>query len=124
MNIEVNGNNNRVAGRDYIENPIKACPSCENSVIDRDKLKCNRCVEGEQEAQVKACLLVFGLCLLFVLAKVSDWRAERGYPTGLEGWPDNFAIAFGITLTLFGAVWALFTIGLPVAAQWLSDRFK
>ncbi|TBU75217.1 hypothetical protein [Phytopseudomonas daroniae] len=124
MNIKVNGDNNRVAGRDYIETPIKACPCCENSVIDREKAKCNRCIKAEKESQAQGALLIIGVCFLFVLSYVSEWRADHGYPTGIPGYGANVGISMVITALGLGAIWLLFTLGLPIAAQWIRDRIQ
>lgn len=114
MGIEVNGDNNRVAGRDYYELPLKPCPRCEQRVIAPHKTICNHCADREREEAARMQLTVAGVAVLFSFIWLHDWRTGRGLPPGIEGMAE----------TLFMAV-ALVVVGyvlLQLAIRWVQTR--
>lgn len=83
MSIEVNGNNNRVAGRDYYEVPIKPCPRCEQRVIAPKKKICNHCESQEANEAAKFRLLA-GAFITFLLSPwITEWCARLGFSTNI-----------------------------------------
>ena len=96
VGIEVNGNGNRVAGRDYIEISIKPCPSCEMRVIEPCKKMCNHCWETAREQKAKAILSVLIFCVLFFWGAISQWRAKNGLPNDMSTFFETGVVAIFI----------------------------
>ncbi|WP_140919144.1 hypothetical protein [Limnobaculum xujianqingii] len=55
MSINVNGDNNRIAGRDYHEHP-DICPSCEVRYLTSGRQYCRHCEEDYNRAQTERIL--------------------------------------------------------------------
>ena len=98
MSIEVNGNNNRVAGRDYYEVPIKPCPSCAQRIIERNEAKCRPCIAQERAEAVKGQLMLFGLAVMFCFGWLLDWRQGRGMPATIGGLAETVTLAIVLVL--------------------------
>ncbi|PTS85505.1 hypothetical protein DBR00_06940 [Pseudomonas sp. HMWF032] len=116
--MNVSGDNNRVAGRDYIENPIKACPSCENSVIDRDKAKCNRCIKQEKEDAAKGTMSLFGLAVIFVWGLL----LQRMEVSGIERLTETFFLSVLIVVMGYFILWHLLPLVFDLIRIWWSSR--
>lgn len=114
MSIEVNGDNNRVAGRDYYEMPIKPCPRCEQRVIAPHQSICNHCAAKEREEAAKTKLAAAGVAVLFCFSWLHDWRTGRGLPPSIEGMAETLGMA--VVLVLIGFVLLHLTI------QWIRIR--
>lgn len=109
MDIQVEGHNNRVAGRDYLElnaqlslTPeqlevlaIKPCPSCEVRVVTVKAETCNHCLRERlaNEQKGKVALVVF---LVFM---VWGWLLKQSGPNaGLLQLAETLIAAGGIVL--------------------------
>ncbi|WP_312481061.1 hypothetical protein [Stutzerimonas nitrititolerans] len=122
MGIQVDGNNNRVAGRDYYENKIKPCPRCEIRVIDREKNVCNHCYSEERGMEAKGLLALFGICVWLVTSQLHEWRIERGLPVGIEGLMETMAISAGLVFGAAALIWFFLPIAFEILAEWLKSR--
>ncbi|MEA1605759.1 hypothetical protein [Pseudomonas spirodelae] len=116
--MNVSGDNNRVAGRDYIENPIKACPSCENSVIDRDKAKCNRCTQQEKEEAAKFAMTLFGLAVCIVWSFLS----QRIEGAGIEWFTETIVISALLVVLGYFILWHVLPFVFELIQAWWSSR--
>lgn len=115
MSIEVNGNNNRVAGRDYYEVPIKPCPSCAQRIIERNEAKCRPCIAQERAEAVKGQLMLFGLAVMFCFGWLLQRREDQGTPvTTMESFVETGLQA---GLLVFGAF-----LLLQCALYWVRTR--
>lgn len=122
MDIQVEGSNNRVAGRDYYENQIKPCPRCEVRVIDRERDICNHCTKEEKEQIAQGILTTLGLGALFIFGWLLNWRTERGMPVGLEGLIETFALAIGIVIALASVLWFFLPLAWEIGAIYFQER--
>lgn len=122
MGIQVEGSNNRVAGRDYYENQIKPCPRCEVRVIDRDRSMCNHCTKEEKELEARGLMLIFGLGGLFIFGWLYKWRTEHGLPPGIDGLVETFMLSIGITVAVALTIWLLVPLILEIGAAYLDER--
>lgn len=118
MDIQVEGHNNRVAGRDYIENPIKACPSCENSVIDRDKAKCNRCIQQEKEEAAKGTMTLFAFAVFIVWG----FLLQRMEGTGIEHLAETFILSALLVVMGYFILWHVLPLVFELIRAWWSSR--
>lgn len=124
MDIQVEGSNNRVAGRDYYENQIKPCPKCEQRVIDRDKSICNHCTKEERAQLAHGVMLVLGICVLYVFSWLHDWRTERGLPSGLEGLVETFGLAIGIVMAAASILWFFLPLVWEIVRASFDSRHR
>jgi len=122
VDIQVEGSNNRVAGRDYYENQIKPCPKCEQRVIDRDKNICNHCTQQEREQFAHGAMLLLGICVLFVFSWLHDWRISRGLQPGLEGFSESIVLSVMIVGVTAGMLWFFVPIIWEVAKACIQAR--
>lgn len=97
MGIEVKGNGNRVAGNNYYEFKIKACPRCELRVIDPQREICNHCRSHEamMEARTKLVGFVMGVFVVF------GWLLQRRIDAGVATAPGELG---GMLVTAVGVV--------------------
>lgn len=109
MDIQVEGSNNRVAGRDYLElnaqlslTPeqlealaVKPCPSCEVRLVTAQAQTCNHCLRERiaNDQKVKVGFVIF---LVFM---VWGWLLKRSGPNaGLLELVESLVAAGGIVL--------------------------
>lgn len=79
MDIQVDGDNNRVAGRDYYEVRIKPCPYCQERLIEPEAAMCNRCHQQREEERARAFLVGGGMALLVLTMLIHGWLEELGF---------------------------------------------
>lgn len=84
MDIQVDGDNNRVAGRDYYELRIKPCPFCQERVIELEDVMCNRCRQQRQEDRARALLVGGGTALLVLTISINSGLEELGFHPDLS----------------------------------------
>lgn len=109
MDIQVEGNNNRVAGRDYLElnaqvslTPeqlqvlaVKPCPSCEVRLVTAKAQTCNHCLRERVANDRKAKVGV----VIFLVFMVWGWLLrESGPNAGLLQLAETLVAAGGIVL--------------------------
>nr|WP_024308362.1 hypothetical protein [Pseudomonas sp. P818] len=109
MDIQVEGSNNRVAGRDYLElnaqlslTPeqlqvlaVKPCPSCEVRLVTAQAQTCNHCLR-ERVANDQKVKVGFVIFLVFM---VWGWLLKRSGPNaGLLELVESLIAAGGIVL--------------------------
>ncbi|MDR7024370.1 hypothetical protein [Pseudomonas peli] len=116
--MNVSGDNNRVAGRDYIENPIKACPSCENSVIDRDKAKCNRCIQQEREDAAKGTMVLFSVAVMIVWG----FLLQRMDVSGIEQFTETLFLSVLVVVMGYFILWHVLPFVIELIRAWWSSR--
>lgn len=114
MGIEVNGNNNRVAGRDYYELPLKPCPRCEQRVIAPHQSICNHCAEKEREEAAKTTMAFSGVAVLFCFSWLHSWRTDHGLPPGIGGMAETFFMATIIVIVGY--------VLLQLLIHWIQTR--
>ncbi len=87
----INGDNNRVAGRDYYEQntilkltseqlrqvAIKPCARCEDRVVSADVTICNHCRHELQTQARNERLLRFGFMIMLVWGALLQWLNSR-----------------------------------------------
>ena len=92
----INGDNNRVAGRDYYElnavlklTPeqlkqvaIKPCARCEDRVVSSDMTICNHCCNELEEKARNEHLARYAFVIMFVWGLLLQWQAAR--PNGVS----------------------------------------
>ncbi|OXS19846.1 hypothetical protein CGU37_22265 [Pseudomonas fluorescens] len=92
----INGDNNRVAGRDYYElnavlklTPeqlkqvaIKPCARCEDRVVSSDMTICNHCCNELEEKARNEHLARYAFVIFFVWGLLLQWQAAR--PNGVS----------------------------------------
>lgn len=122
MGIQVEGSNNRVAGRDYYENQIKPCPRCEVRVIDRGMSICNHCTKEERDEKARGQMTLFGLGVLFIFGWLHGWRSERGLPAGIGGLAESLAMSFGIAIAVVGMIWFFVPLILEIGMAYFDER--
>ena len=122
MDIQVEGSNNRVAGRDYYENKIKPCPRCEVRVIDREKSICNHCTKEERDEKARGQMTLFGLGVLFIFGWLHGWRSERGLAPGIEGLAETLALSVGIAIAALSVIWFLLPLVVEIGAAYFESR--
>lgn len=109
MDIQVEGSNNRVAGRDYLElnaqlslTPeqlqvlsIKPCPTCEVRLVTAQAQTCNHCLRERVANDQKA----KGAVVIFLVFMVWGWLLkESGRNAGLLQLAETLVTAGGIVL--------------------------
>lgn len=109
MDIRVEGHNNRVAGRDYLELnaqlsltseqlqvlAVKPCPSCEVRLVTAEAKTCNHCLREHvaNDQKVKVGLVAF---LVFM---VWGWLLKESGPNaGMQQLAESLVAACGIVL--------------------------
>lgn len=105
--ININGDNNRTAGRDYYEHP-PVCPYCEERLLLQGREYCQHCEHEYYEMQrieqarqlterrlFKLLMVIF--CIFFISALVLHY--------GPEEW--KFTSSFAVLFSLFGCGAAL-----------------
>lgn len=122
MDIQVDGSNNRVAGRDYYENQIKPCPRCEVRVIERDRCICNHCTKEEKEQQAHGLMMMFGLGVLFTFGWLLKWRSERGLEPGIEALTETFVLSIGIVISLASVIWFFLPLAWEIGVIYFQER--
>ncbi|MAL00849.1 MAG: hypothetical protein CL536_01670 [Alcaligenaceae bacterium] len=109
--MDVKGNGNRVAQRDYYENltitqiqeaGIEPCPSCGVRVVKPGTQACNHCVRQREEKKFLDAAFTAGVGF-FILVTIGWFLAIRFGAHGLEAFQQALAIA----AILFVALWAL-----------------
>lgn len=101
MSIEVNGNNNRVAGGNYYECQVRPCPRCEQRLIEQDHAKCRHCAAQERAEIAKGQLMLFGFAVMVCFGWLLERREDRGVPVTLESFVETGVLA---GLLVLGAV--------------------
>lgn len=114
MSIEINGNNNRVAGGNYYECQVKPCPCCEQRLIEQGHAKCRHCTAQERAEIAKGQLALFGFAVLVCFGWLLQQRQERGTPVTLEGFVETGVLA---GLLVLGAV-----LLFQCALYWIRTR--
>lgn len=114
MDIQVNGDGNRVAGRDYYELKLKPCPQCEIRVIEPDACICNHCRRQREEENAKAIISLIACALAAAFFGLLKLRSELGIDTRLEDIPGVVFVAALTVGTCCFVVWLIY--------EWL--RFK
>lgn len=114
MSINVNGDGNRVAGRDYYELPLKPCRQCEVRFVERDKPICNHCHRLNAEENAKGIASLFVMVTVAVFVWLLGWRDDHGLVTKMQDLP-WVMLAAGV-LVGSGAL-LLWLIGI-----WLKSR--
>lgn len=113
MTIEVNGNNNRVAGRDYLElnaqvtlTPeqlkhlaIRPCPTCEQRVLTGAAKTCNHCLREQLAAQHK----FYGSVVFFLVFVIWGWLLQ-GRDTRADPWQFLETLMGACGIVFFGAL--------------------
>lgn len=111
----INGDNNRVAGRDYYElnavlklTPeqlkqvaIKPCARCEDRVVSADMTICNHCRNELEEKARNEHLARYAFVIMFVWGLLLQWQGKR--PQGVS--PQNvFELgAIALVIVIAGA---------------------
>ena len=101
MGIDVKGNGNRVAGRDYYENQFKPCQQCETRFIETKRRICKHCENLERQEKYKFVGMAMLAAFFFILVNLHEWRVERGSAVGLEGLIHS---ALGAAAIVFGGI--------------------
>lgn len=114
MSIEVNGNNNRVAGGNYYECQVRPCPSCEQRLIEHDHAKCRHCTAQERAEIAKGRLVLFGFAVMVCFGWLLERREDRGIPVTMESFVETGLQA---GLLVFGAF-----LLLQCALYWIRTR--
>lgn len=97
MDIQVEGNNNRVAGRDYVELnaqlsltqeqlqmlAIKPCPSCETRLITPQASMCNHCHQERLAADRKEAGALWFVSVVLVCTLLLKMYGPVSTPMGL-----------------------------------------
>jgi len=115
MEIDVKGNGNRVAGRDYYENRSKPCPKCEQRFITSSMSICNNCRSHEamMAARTKLIGFVMGVFVVF------GWLMQRRINAGITAAPEDLA---GMLVTSVGIV--LIAVALYVlVTEWFKRNW-
>lgn len=101
MGINVNGNGNRVAGRDYYEVRIRPCPVCEERLIEPDRSICRHCFDARQTEKVNEQLAFWGICTFIVWGFLLKFFEKREASTSLEFLGETFVWAGIIVFSCF-----------------------
>lgn len=116
----INGDNNRVAGRDYYElnavlklTPeqlkqvaIKPCARCEDRVVSSDMTICNHCRNELEEKARNEHLARYAFVIMFVWGLLLQWQAKR--PQGVSPQTVFELGAIALVIVIAGAfAWAL-----------------
>lgn len=112
----INGDNNRVAGRDYYElnavlklTPeqlrqvsIKPCARCEDRIVSSDATICNQCRSELETKAENERLQRYGVLILFVWGLLTTWL--NAHPPGVS--PQVFFAlgAASVMIVVIGAV--------------------
>lgn len=92
MTIEVKGNNNRVAGRDFYENQTRPCPSCEIRLVEQHKDMCRHCLNEKRQKEAKEQMTLAILGALFVSAFYMKWKQTPGVPVDIALLGESFLV--------------------------------
>ncbi|WP_236233724.1 hypothetical protein [Pseudomonas tohonis] len=85
MSIHVNGNGNRVAGRDYIENRgPRPCPICEVRLIEEHRDMCRHCFEELQRKEADDRLRLWGWSIFIMTGVYLQFRTRHGATASIE----------------------------------------
>jgi len=103
VGIEVNGNGNRVAGRDYIEVTIRACRRCEQRIVNPGVRICNHCREEIEAQKLRNTLKVLGFCLLLCTGLLMQWRENHG----TKMTPEVFVETLGFATCIIGFIYVV-----------------
>lgn len=114
MGMNVNGNGNRVAGRDYYENRSKPCCKCETRFVVSTRTVCNHCLHQEQVEKNKSLAMILLAAFILIFVNLHQWREERGTPPGLEGLAESALLTVAMLIIAYGVF--LFI------RSWLSSR--
>lgn len=119
----INGDNNRVAGRDYYElnavlklTPeqlkqvaIKPCARCEDRVVSSDMTICNHCSNELEEKARNEELAAYALMIFFVWGLLIQWQGSRSFGDSQHGFFELGAVA--VVIVIAGAIaWGFFKI--------------
>lgn len=119
----INGDNNRVAGRDYYElnavlklTPeqlkqvaIKPCARCEDRVVSSDVTICNHCRNELEEKARNEELAAYGLMIFFVWGLLIHWQGSQSLGASPQRFFELGVAAFVIVIA--GAIaWGFFKI--------------
>lgn len=113
MDIQVEGHNNRVAGRDYLElhaqlslTPeqlkqlaIKPCAACEVRVVTANAQVCNHCLRAQAASALKTKIYVAIFCVIVVWGQLLQGREPHATP-----WQLLETLVGAIGMVTFGAV--------------------
>ena len=115
MEIQVNGNGNRVAGRDYVEVRevrIKPCPQCEQRVIEPSMMICRHCHRERQAAEAKGKFSAFVAATVVVFAFLLQRQIDSNTPMS----PGDFAGLIGTAI----AVVLLLICAYVLIREWIN----
>lgn len=84
MSIEINGDGNRVAGRDFYENQTRPCPACEIRLVEQHRDMCRHCFEEQRQKEAKEHMTLAVLGALFVSGFYMKWKQTPGVPVDIS----------------------------------------
>lgn len=92
MSIEVNGNGNRVAGRDYIENRTLPCPVCEVRQVESHRNMCRHCGDEVIRKERNFRWGVGCVSALAVAGAYMKWKAPADTPVDIWLWSESVLV--------------------------------
>lgn len=100
MGVFVNGNGNRVAGRDYVEVKIKPCPRCEQRLIEPGMVICRHCHREQQVAEARNRLSAFFAATVVVFAFLLQRQIDKNVSMGGGDFAGLLSFSIAIVLLL------------------------